>query len=336
MSGKTVISDLLREFDGYQVPVNTFEFNLLRVQNGLLDMQKAFDKDWSPIRSDAAIRAFKRIVERAGTVAKLSNPKTLFVANGMNYNAYFNNRFLEISEAYIKSLIDFEYESEWPYLSLNESGYKQFITRLTRTIFPKKIFLEKIYGAGNADFVKLTRGYLNNLYNVIAESTTKTFVLHNAVEPFYPMAGLNLFENAKAIIVDRDPRDIYASNFVRHGVHVPAAEVKRHWDLKLGITGAANIDVFIKRQKMIHDKIDTSLDTENVLRLNFEEIVLNYEDTLTKIYGFLGETSQAHIRKKEFFQPSLSEKNIGIWKKMSDQGAAEAIYYALPSYCYKN
>jgi hypothetical protein len=143
-----------------------------------------------------------------------------------------------------------------------------------------------------------------------------------------------MLPNGKIIIGHRDPRDIYASNFVREGVHVPDFEVRRHWELKLGITGAADLDVFIARQKLMYDKVCTQNDTADVLRLGFEEIVLNYEATLLRIYAFLGETAQGHIRKGRHFDPAQSAKNIGLWKRMEDQERIEAIRSALPDWCY--
>ena len=62
MTGKTVVTDILKEFQGYNVPIHIAEFNLLRIQGGLLDLCTALHDDWSPIRSDAAIRRFKNVV----------------------------------------------------------------------------------------------------------------------------------------------------------------------------------------------------------------------------------------------------------------------------------
>jgi hypothetical protein len=252
----------------------------------------------------------------------------------MNYDAFFNNRFFELSEEYIQSLIDYEYKIEWPYLSIDESPIKQFQTRLERTLFKKKIFWRNVYGTVSKEFIPKTQTYLDSLFSELVSESTTAYVMHNAVEPYNPIRGLNLFNNARIIIVQRDPRDVYSSNFVRNGAFVPTFEVDRHWDLKLGVTGAANIDTFIQRQLAQFTKVDTELDDERVLRIRFEDLVLDYELTLKKIYEFLGETPEIHIKKGEFFKPELSSKNIGLWKKMTDQTVISKIESALKPYCY--
>lgn len=334
MTGKTVVTDILKEFKGYNVPIHTAEFNLLRIQGGLLDLCTALYDDWSPIRSDAAIRRFKNVVLRTGTVASIRDPKSLFISNGMNYDAFFNNRFLEISEKYIQSLIDYQYKIEWPYLSIDESPIKQFQTRLERILFKKKIFWRNVYGTVSKEFIPKTQIYLDSLFSELASESTIAFVMHNTVEPYNPIRGLNLFNNARIIIVQRDPRDVYSSNFVRNGAFVPDFEVNRHWNLKLGVTGAGNIDTFIQRQLAQFTKVNSEFDDDRVLRILFEDLVLDYELTLKKIYDFLDETPEIHIKKGEFFKPELSSRNIGLWKKMTDQTVISKIESALKPYCY--
>lgn len=68
-SGKAVAIDLIREFKGYDVPYYREEFPLIRIQDGIMDLEKALIDDWSPIRSDAAIKRFIKLI------TKLSNKK---------------------------------------------------------------------------------------------------------------------------------------------------------------------------------------------------------------------------------------------------------------------
>lgn len=334
MTGKTVMTDILKEFEGYNVPIHTAEFNLLRIQGGILDLYNALEEDWSPIRSDAAIRRFRKVVLKLGMNASIKNPTSLFLANGMNYNQFFNGKFFEITERYISSLIDYTYNIEWPYLSIDESPLKQFYTRLQWTIFKKKVFLREVYGTVPNLFVEKTRNYLDELFQSIANEDGETFVLHNTVEPFNPTRGLHLFNGAKIIAVQRDPRDVYAANFVRDGAFIPTFEVDRHWELKMGLTGAANIETFIKRQLAQYNRVKVEKDDDRILRLRFEEIVMNYDETLQKIYNFLDIDNSKHIRKGDFFKPELSKKNIGLWKLMEDQTNIKLIEKALSKYCY--
>lgn len=334
MTGKTVVTDILKEFDDFNVPAHTAEFNLLRIQGGLLDLYNALEEDWSPIRSDAAIRKFKQVVLKLGSKADLRKPASLFIANGMNYNNFFNNKFFDISDRYIDSLIDHTYNIEWPYLSIDKGPANQFLERIYRGLYKKKIFHSEVYGSSQNNFIENTRSYIDELFNSISFDGPKNFVLHNAVEPFNPTRGLNLFNDAKIIIVHRDPRDVYASNFVRNEAFSPSFEVARHWDLKMGLTSADNIKTFIKRQKAQYDRVKSYNDDCRILRLSFEQIVMNYERTIKSIYSFLNINEKQHIRKGVFFKPELSKKNIGLWKLMKDQTNISLIKNELNKYCY--
>lgn len=337
-SGKGVLTDLLNEFDGYQVPHHNFEFNLLRIQGGLLDLCTALHDDWSPIRSDAAICRFKKVVLRLGTSAQLTRPYSMFIANGMNYEHYFNYNFFRLSEQYIKLLINYSYEGDWPYPFVDESSIKQFYQRVILNVFRKKLFNRTVYFAAPDNFLYLTRKYLDDLFSCIRNEDTKVFVLQNALEPFNPARGLNLFEDAKSIIVQRDPRDIYASIFVKSNVFIPEYEKKYFWRMKGSFLNTDNIQNFIKRQKLQISKIKPTVDDRRILRLRFEDIVLKYNETIEKILNFLGETPTIHVRKKKFFDPEESKKNIGIWKQMKgkDEYVIKLINEELRYLCYSN
>jgi hypothetical protein len=334
MTGKTVVTDLLKEFDVFNIPAHTAEFNLLRIQGGLLDLYNALEEDWSPIRSDAAIRRFKKVVLKLGSKAELRKPASLFIANGMNYNNYFNNNFFNITDRYIGSLIDYTYNIEWPYLSIDNGPLNQFLERIYRGLNKKKIFHSEVYGSLQNHFIVNTRNYIDELFNSISLDGPKNFVLHNAVEPFNPTRGLNLFNDAKIIIVHRDPRDVYASNYVRNEAFSPSFEVARHWELKMGLTSAGNIETFIKRQKAQYDRVKSNSDDSRILRLSFEQIVMNHESTIKSICSFLNMNEKQQIRKGEFFKPELSKKNIGLWKLMKNQTNILLIENELNKYCY--
>lgn len=111
-SGKGVICDLFKEFEDFYVSDYNFEFNLLRTQDGLLD-------NWSLIRADVSIKRLKNLIRRIGPKASFTNFESLFYSNGMNYDYFFNNKFSQISEEYINSLIGYHYVGEWLYSSIN-------------------------------------------------------------------------------------------------------------------------------------------------------------------------------------------------------------------------
>ena len=331
-SGKGIITDTLKEFHGYQVPIHNFEFNLIRIQGGLIDLKFALVDNWSPIRSDAAIRKFTKLINRIGPKATLYSPKTLFYSNGMNYDSYFNGQFSKISKDYISSLISATYLADWPFHIIDESPLNQFINRIKGVIrYPAS--MKKVFLSDPVEFNNKTNKYLNDLFDTVIQKGSSVIVTHNAFEPFNPSNGINLFENAKQIIVQRDPRDIYASLSIIKDAHIPKYEVDSNWKLKKNMLGKS-VDLFINRQVQYYRNLNINNDNDKVLRLRYEDIILNYNKTLLKIYDFLQETPMVHKRKGEFFKPELSSKNIGLWKKFPNQTEISKIENELKVYCY--
>ena len=88
-SGKTAVTDILREVRGFHVHDNSFEFDLLRLPDGILDLEKALCDNWSPIRSDFAIKRFKQLA--------------LALEDG--YSETLNSNFKILTQKYVESLI---------------------------------------------------------------------------------------------------------------------------------------------------------------------------------------------------------------------------------------
>lgn len=334
-SGKGVLTDLFKEFYGYNVPHPNFEFNLLRIQGGLHDLKFSLVDNWSPIRSNAAILRFEKLIKRIGPKANLFKPKSLFYANGMNYDLYFNQKFTLLSNKFINSLISYTYEGDWPYNLIDEIPIKQFIQRIERNIIGHINYksIINVTSINKNDFIVLTQNYLHSLFNEIKKPEETTFVMHNAFEPFNPQNSIELFDNSKSIIVQRDPRDIYASLFVDKEGYYVSNETSDHWKQKISFLGAESVDNFCKRQLIQFQQVSRETNP-NVLRIRYEDIILKYDQTLNEIYNFLGEEPSVHINKKLFFNPENSKKNIGLWKKVNRNEEIQIIEEKLSNFLY--
>ena len=49
------------------------------------------------------------------------------------------------------------------------------------------------------------------LWSGINRENFQSLVVHNSLEPFDPGRNLDLYKNARSIVVNRDPRDIFAA-----------------------------------------------------------------------------------------------------------------------------
>ena len=334
-SGKTVVTGILKEFDNYSVSDPNFEFNLLRIQGGLLDLKNALVDNWSPIRSDSAIRRYKKLIKRIGPKANFFKPSTLFYSNGMNYDSFFNDKFTELSHNYIESLFDYKYQGEWPYHGIEDSIYKQFIQRFKQNIFFTKPKKREIFVSSALDFSYKTKKYLDQLFENFSQNKFNNIVLHNSFEPFNPENSLVLFNNAKSIVVQRDPRDIYCSTIESEDkLFTPSFDKKNsHRNLKKNFLHSDDLTFFIERQKIYFQKVLLSKN-KNILRLKYEDLIFDYDNQLKKIYNFLDENPTVHMNKQKYFNPLQSSKNVGLWKRFKNNKSVDRIYNELSDYCY--
>lgn len=312
-TGKHAVIDLMREIDGYHVPHFEFEFSLLRIQGGIHDLHHALCEDWSPIRSDAAIRRFRRLVRRVGSRNSLRHPSSLFEAVGWNYDDYYAGRFFELSEAYLAEIVRASWRAPWPFALAEISGGELFVRKVLRKLrWPRAMEFE-LYLARPAQFIERTRAYLAAVLSSNVVPGTRAIVMHNAFEPYAPARSLRFFDRAKAIVVDRDPRD----NYVQGLWYKPFA------------TGVTE---FCARYRLQRDATDYSAHPD-ILRIKFEDLVLDYDRTVDGIFEHLGEDRASHVRPRRHFDPAVSRKNLGIWRNYARQEEIARIAEALPEYC---
>ena len=338
--GKGAFTDLFREFNCTNVPNSYFEFDFLRVPGGLIDLSHAIIDNWSPFRSDNAIKRFNRLVKRSSTVPFFQNPYSSYISNGFNYHKYFNGSFIDISNEYIQELIAYQASGEWIHTEIHPFDYT--IQRVLKKTGLKKSFPEKYFGVNSNGFFDHTNKYLNKLFSS-ANNNSHINILHNCIEPYNPQRGLDLFENCKMIIVRRDPRDIYLSTKVdlkselfildQENENFLKKYKKDSFKWKQEIVLSNNIDLFINRQKLLYLNSKNNKSDNRVLSVFYEDLIINYDETLKKIYDFCELSLENHNNKGKFFRPNDSIKNIKLWKKHKNSDV-DKIYSELNELCY--
>lgn len=321
-SGKSAYFDLLCEFEGYNYHSREFEFELVRISDGILDLYNALVENWSPVRSSEAIRKFKRLIRVFGGNDKFSSR---LLGRGYKYDYYFKD-FSKISEKLLEQLVNASWKSEWPFAYINYPLYRIILKKILfrlgkKNIFESEVFLSRFE---KDEFLSIIRDYFDMLIrNNMMKDKDKALILNNAFETTDPSKSHSFFYHAKSIIVDRDPRDIYLSALKNGSVG----------GVNVGKTAIGNnVDDFIYRFKLYRKDLKT---TENVLRINFENLVMEYDKTLSRIFSFLGEESSVHIYPKKYFNPDISKKGVGMWKNVGGQlkKDIEKIYFELKDYC---
>lgn len=346
-SGKAAVIDLMREFEGYYVPNYRYEFPLIRIQDGIMDLEKALIDDWSPIRSDIAVKRFQKLVTKmSGHKRKWFSLKEEELVS-WNYHQLYGEKFYQYSMDYIESLIDLKIKAVWPYYSMCEPFHEILKRRLKKLIIilsdmlkghglHNKLILDEIdlFIISGDEFYEKTKSFLEKILSIPLETVetddVHTIVMHNAFEPFNPWRPIRYFKDAKCIIVDRDPRDIYLTSLsYSDGFNDNPGVYSK-------ISCAFNVDYFIKRFVIYRNNANIDKDPKDrVLRIHFEKLVTEYEDTLKVIYNFLGESEHTHKHKKKYFDPDVSSKNTGLWKNFKQQAEIKKIYNNLKEYCFE-
>lgn len=312
-SGKAAVHDLIAELDGFSTPGNRVEFDLIRVKDGIADLESEI-LSWSPIRADAAARRFLKLVEKIGVGGtRLSR----LITPGFGYTERYP-KLIQRSREFIDAISVAAWDMYWPYHLLDMSRSEIFLFKIKRKLLGQQENV-RYRLVSREFFYEALEIYLHDLLSEgIDPDVFHTIILNNAFEPFDPTRYLAYFENAKSIIVDRDPRDIFVcANLSSVGFNDQIAVYRR-------IAGAIDAQTFIQRIKTYRAHI-SNVASDRVLRMNFEDLVQDYEGTVDNIYRFLGVSSDAHVRRKEYFDPEKSSKNVGMWREYPDQQSIRMI-----------
>ncbi|MCC6472867.1 MAG: sulfotransferase [Burkholderiales bacterium] len=316
-SGKSALHDFVSEIDGIWTPGYSREFDLIRVKDGLADLESAL-ASWSPIRADAAARRF---LDRVRKLAAPARGPGRLLAPGFGYGERFPG-LAPLAERFIERITVRRWRMHWPYHLLDMTPFEMVLFKLRRRFLGDSENLDFRLVSGER-FREALREFLDAvLTRDVDAARYHTVVLNNAFEPYDPERFAAYFEDARSIVVDRDPRDMFVeANRYSRGFNEDVRTYRR-------ISGAFDVDVFIDRIRTCRRQIRSG-DSPRVLRLRFEDLVENYEATASRIYAFLGVDPASHSRRRSAFDPARSEGNVGLWKTFADQAAIRRIEDAL-------
>ena len=304
-SGSSAAVDLLKEFRGtYEAEA---EIRIIKDPYGLCELERALVDNWELINSTAAISDFIAI----NKIYSRTN-KYPWSPAGLNYKKTITPRYMDIISDFIGKLTDFEMTQDYYYNKFKKSYFRYVTDRVRQGI--------QIYSKGRLHTSREYKGYfahpdrdtfckavqelfIDLFRDKIEENNCPFVILDQAVSPQNTQVIHRYFKKAKMIIVDRDPRDMYI-NDLKWGAsfndYFRSAESGRRF-------------AQLHKQQRKNIIID-----EDVLYIRFEDIVLNYEDTVSKICEFVGFDKKDHIYPKMYLKPEVSCKNVGLWKGYYD------------------
>lgn len=203
-------------------------------------------------------------------------------------------------------------------LSLENTSFNNHLlyTQSNPSIFFLKQMTVKEYRTLSSYFMTSLFNYLNN--------NNKEIIVTDQLlcdQDFNVSKYREYIPECKNIVVYRDPRDVYA------------------FAVQNNVTWIAHSDVnqFIKWFELMVKSFD--INSTDYLVVQFEKLVTSYEEEILRVFDYLKiEKNQHNVNKKKtFFDPSISIKNIGIWKSSDIPNSDfELIMNRYEQYCFNS
>lgn len=286
-----------------------------------MNLETMLTDQWDAIETDIAIKDFLWLTKKLNE--KISR---FYFHFGHCYSSTIGPHFLNATTEYVCKLVDYQFRSSWHFfywrLNLLQRALCWIRKKCNLSEYSELMYFTKPMTKGN--FRDETKVYIDNIFKPLTIDNQRYVVLDQGVPAQYPEYAFEYTNNARVIIIDRDPRDVYVD--LVNCKELIGAELAKE----------DNVDMFIDWYKSLHfRKNNIILNKEDVLFLNFEDIIFNYDQSVKNVEDYLGIKSCEHINKKNFFDPQLSKKNIGIWRLYKNQDVMKRIKAVLGEYCYE-
>lgn len=324
-SGSSAVVDYIREFEN--TAVCKTEIRFIRDPFGIIDLDYALTQKWENERASYAIWKF---LDYSKKWARF-NRRPLSPA-GHSYKKFLNKDYYRITKDYINSLTDFRIQMSHYCTTFDQNYFSYVANRIKKNIEKKSKGkfrianrkLRKVYFAHPDEnyFIEKTRNYIEDLFAQLSGEDNKLIILDQALPPDDLFLTDRYFRDCVNIIVERDPRDMFINDICDMDILWKKNELEE--------AGKQFVIFF----KTIHEK--TKVGHDPCLRIRFEELCLDYENTCRKISDFLGFKEEQHKNPRNFFNPMISKNNVGIHKKYYKQykTAIDYIYNELKDYCW--
>lgn len=299
-SGSSAVTDLLSEYSNISSNNGSFEYVFLHCPNGVFDLEDKLLHNNNSVRSDEALNEY------------LSMAKQLYYRDDWWFAGYkkkISENFLQYTEEYISSLIDFRFDGFW-YYHQKINRFQSLINILlsflnnklkTRIKMIKKYNNEMILCIKKPEeFYEITKIYINKIIDDINFDKKEHVILDQLLLPQNLDRLENYFDNeTRVIVVHRDPRDVFFLN-------------KYIWMCKgVSLPFPTEVEVFCRYFKSIMNTFSSS-NSDRVLNVFFEDLVYEYEDTVRLIEKFCCLDHNKHIFQYNKFNPKVSINNTNL------------------------
>lgn len=313
-TGAGVIDDLFRECDNVAQGEYEVEFRLLQDADGISDLEYNLVDNPHRLYSGYALRRYLNYIKN--------------VKRG--YKSLFGPYFYKMAEDYVNSLAKFRFRGIGFLDFTLEPWYgklfywtRRATNKLCRRMGWKRNmnYLPWVYSyhvlCSEEEFLEATRRYIDQLCEAMNPQKKEYVVLDQCLSPLNPLRYMRYVNDLKVIIVDRDPRDIYIHQKGLKEYVLPIGDIHQYCQ-------AFRDNRYIKGGK-----------PNNILYIQFEDMIFHYDEMVQKVFDFVGIDKRHHINPKKYFNPGVSVRGIGTWRKHPEYAEdIKVIEEELPDFLY--
>ncbi len=322
-SGSSAITDLLSEYDGYEAENGSFEYVFLHCPNGVFDLEDKLLNGNNAVRSDEALDSFLQEMQ------ELFERKLWWPGN---YKEKLSPRFMEYTMDYVEDLTEFKLDYYWYYQEKLDAGMfmKLCLRKILRMISAGHIVLKRplthtpmrIAIPDPEVFYEKTKKYLERLFEEMG-IRDKNLILDQLLLPFNLHRMKHYFgDNVECFVVQRDPRDVFISNkYVWKKMDCP---------VPYPIDPMKFCRYYRKLREMYRE-----IDNPHIHLICFEDLIYNYEETVSVIEKALGLSGSQHKDFQKCFDPSKSIQNTQLFRKKEYREEMQILERELKEYLYE-
>lgn len=300
-SGSSAVTDLLREYENVSCPNGSYEYLFLHCPNGVFDLEDKLLRGNNALRSDEALRSFRKAMS-----GLFGNAHWWFA----DYEHKITPVFMDEVDRFISSLSSCSFEGFW-YEHEKISRAKSFETRTLRKLGMAPVHGGRLYEdqmrvsfPSSEMFFGCASEFLERVLRLACKGENPSCALFDQLFLPHNLDRLNSYfpqGNAKAIVVSRDPRDVFVLN-------------KYHWlPANCPVPLPLDVQTFCEYYRVMRKAVP-SYDSSLVLEVRFEDLVLDYESTVSRIESFLGSDLGRHERPRSLFDPAVSARNVCVYR----------------------
>lgn len=295
-SGSSAVTDYLKEFRSTEV-LDNIEFQLVTYPDGIESLDYYLNTNISKYASsDVAITRFRMYTTRIA----------------LSFDRVTNGEFSKLTKKYIDEITQTSWRGygDTDNSLFNSFTYRNIGNRLMRArVIPllEKVLKKQIdcypvreipFSVRPDRFDEITSKYINDIL-VAMGMTDKITVLNQPFAGNDPSKSFKYFDNPRAIVVDRDPRDMYIFTkkfLLSAGRSIPSA----------------NVETFVTYYRNLRKEMPYHT-SEKVLKIQFESMVYDYDHTTDIICEFCGLDKADRI--ETIFVPERSANNTRVFEK---------------------